>query len=69
MPIVPGPAGIVAAIVVSVAVAIGSHYAIERPILALRMRWERRVAQANPQSESEGASESESERAPALVSR
>jgi peptidoglycan/LPS O-acetylase OafA/YrhL len=38
LPLVPGPLGIVAAVLVSVAVSIGSHYAVERPMEALKNR-------------------------------
>jgi peptidoglycan/LPS O-acetylase OafA/YrhL len=43
LPLVPGPAGVVAAIVASVLVAIASHYAIERPFARLRRRLEPRM--------------------------
>jgi peptidoglycan/LPS O-acetylase OafA/YrhL len=56
LPLVPGPMGIVAAIAASVAVAIGSHYAIERPILAARKRWELRRAPARTPSDSDQVS-------------
>jgi peptidoglycan/LPS O-acetylase OafA/YrhL len=71
LPLVPGPIGKVAAIGVSIAVAIGSHYAIERPMLAVRKRWELRLARANPQSDSDrvsvGPSGSDRELAPVLA--
>jgi peptidoglycan/LPS O-acetylase OafA/YrhL len=38
VPLVPGPLGIVAAILASVAISIGNHYAIERPMAGLRNR-------------------------------
>ncbi|HEX3680310.1 MAG TPA: acyltransferase [Galbitalea sp.] len=43
LPLVPGPAGVVAAIVASTLVAIVSHHAIERPIGRLRILRERRM--------------------------
>jgi peptidoglycan/LPS O-acetylase OafA/YrhL len=46
LPAVPGPLGLPAAILASVVVAIGTHYAIERPLLTLRNRLQLRTAQA-----------------------
>jgi peptidoglycan/LPS O-acetylase OafA/YrhL len=52
VPLIPGALGKVAAIVVSVAVAIGSHYAIERPMAALKKRIHPRRAPAPSTDES-----------------
>jgi peptidoglycan/LPS O-acetylase OafA/YrhL len=43
LPLVPGPAGVVAAIAASMLVAIASHYAIERPFARLKKRLEPRL--------------------------
>ncbi|HMH58527.1 MAG TPA: acyltransferase [Galbitalea sp.] len=43
LPLVPGPAGVIAAIAASVLVAIASHYAIERPFARLKNRLEPRL--------------------------
>jgi len=43
LPLVPGPAGVIAAIAASVLVAIASHYAIERPFARLRSGLEPRL--------------------------
>jgi peptidoglycan/LPS O-acetylase OafA/YrhL len=46
LPAVPGPLGIPAAILASIVVSIGSHYAIERPLLALKRRIHPRAPRA-----------------------
>jgi peptidoglycan/LPS O-acetylase OafA/YrhL len=51
LPLVPGPLGVVAAIGISVAVAIGSHYAIERPMERVRKLVTRRTDRATTQPE------------------
>ncbi|MDQ1545188.1 MAG: hypothetical protein QOH69_92 [Actinomycetota bacterium] len=46
LPAVPGPLGIPAVILASIIIAIGTHYALERPLQALRKRIHLRSAQA-----------------------
>jgi peptidoglycan/LPS O-acetylase OafA/YrhL len=43
LPLVPGPLGVIAAVLVSIAVSIGSHFAVERPVSALRNRVQRQL--------------------------
>ena len=44
VPLIPGPLGVVAAILVSVAVSIGSHFAMERPMAKLKKRLHPRIS-------------------------
>jgi hypothetical protein len=48
VPLIPGPLGVVAAILVSVAVSVGSHFLIERPLARLKKRIHPRTSAGNP---------------------